>query len=214
MRGQHILDACRRAGLAVPEEIAVLGVDNDELICTLCEPPLSSIILNTHKIGFEAARMLDLLMNGEELPAREILVEPIGIMARQSSDVLAIDHVDVAKSLRYIREHACTGLTVDDLLKQCNLTRSVMERLYRKYLGHSPQQEIRLVQIKRVKELLLETEMSLHQIAAVTGFEHSEYLSVMFKRIAGMTPGDYRRSIKTKISSIGQQFTEVPESIP
>jgi len=200
LRGQHVLDACRRADLAVPEEIAVLGVDNDELICDLCDPPLSSVIVNPRKVGFEAAQMLDRLMNGQIIESPEILVEPIGVRARQSTDVLAIDHTDVAAALRMIREQACAGLTVPQLVRKTRLSRSVLERLFRKYLRHSPQQEIRLTQLKRVKELLVETDLPLAEIAGSTGFRHSEYLSVVFKRELGMTPGEYRRSVSGSVA--------------
>ncbi len=114
-----------REDLAVPEEIAVLGVDNDELICDLCDPPLSSVIVNPRKVGFEAAQMLDRLMNGQIIELPEILVEPIGVRARQSTDVLAIDHTDVAAALRMIREQACAGLTVPQLVRKTRLSRSV-----------------------------------------------------------------------------------------
>jgi LacI family transcriptional regulator len=200
-RGQHVLDACRRVNLAVPEEVAVIGVDNDELICNLCDPQLSSVVVNARKIGFEAAQMLDLLMAKKKIPRDEILVEPIGIITRQSTDVLAIDNPEVATAVRFIREHACEGISVSELLTKVNMTRSVLERLFRKYLQRSPQQEIRLAQLKRVKELLAETELPLADIAQATGFKHNEYLSVLFKRELGITPGEYRRSVQPKLSS-------------
>lgn len=193
MRGQHVLDACRRRGLAVPEEVAVVGVDNDELLCNMCDPPLTSVVPNAERIGYEAAALLDRLMQGETPPADVRLIEPLGVVTRQSTDVLAIDDALVAAAVRHIRQHACQGLTVDDVLQKVPLSRSILERRFRQYLKRSPQEEIRHVQIKRVRQLLAETDLALDQIAELAGYEHSEYMSVVFKRITGETPGQFRR---------------------
>jgi LacI family transcriptional regulator len=193
MRGQHVLDACRRYDLAVPEEVAVIGVDNDELLCSLCDPPLTSVVPNPERIGYDAAALLEALMQGERVGRTAQFVEPIGVVTRQSTDVLAIDQPNVVTALRYIREHACDGIGVADVLQQVPLTRSVLERLFRRYVGRSPQEEIRQVQLKRARQLLAETELSLAQIAPLAGYRHPEYMSVVFKRLAGETPGQYRR---------------------
>lgn len=193
MRGQHVLDACRRHELAVPEEVAVIGVDNDELLCNLCDPPLTSVIPNPERIGYEAAALVDRLMQGKKPEVEQRLVEPIGIATRQSTDVLAIDQPSVASALRYIREHACDGISVADVLKHVPLTRSMLERQFRRYVGRSPQEEIRQVQLKRARQLLAESELSLAQIAPLAGYRHPEYMSVVFKRLTGETPGQFRR---------------------
>ena len=117
----------------------------------------------------------------------------MGVATRQSTDILAIDDPDLASVLRYIREHACDGITVQDVLKHAAISRSQLERGFRKYLQRSPQAEIRKVQLNRTKELLATTDLTLPQIAQLTGFSHSEYLSVVFKRESGETPGQYRR---------------------
>lgn len=197
MRGQHVLDACRRLELSVPEEVAVIGVDNDELICAMCDPPLSSVVPNPRKIGYEAAAMLDRLMQGAPPHPYEQIVPPLGVATRQSTDVLAIDDPQVASAVVYIRQHACEGITVDDVLKRVPLTRSVLERRFRKYVKRSPQAEIRNVQIKRIKQLLMETDLPLERIAELTGFQHPEYLSVVFKRETGQPPGHFRRQTQT-----------------
>lgn len=193
LRGQQVLDACRRCELAVPEEVAVIGVDNDELLCSLCDPPLTSVIPNPERIGYDAAALVDRLMQGRSIDAEERLVDPIGIATRQSTDVLAIDQPNVAAALRYIRQHACEGLTVSDVLKHVPMTRSVLERQFRRYVGRSPQEEIRQVQLKRARQLLAESDLSLAQIAPLAGYRHPEYMSVVFKRLTGETPGQYRR---------------------
>jgi LacI family transcriptional regulator len=121
------------------------------------------------------------------------LVEPIGVVTRQSTDVLAIDQPNIVTALRYIREHACDGINVTEVLQQVPLTRSVLERQFRRYVGRSPQEEIRQVQLKRARQLLAETDLSLAQIAPLAGYRHPEYMSVVFKRLTKETPGQYRR---------------------
>jgi LacI family transcriptional regulator len=202
MRGQHVLDACKRVNLSVPEGAAVIGVDDDALLCELCDPPLSSVVPNPERIGYEAAALLDRLMAGDTPPHDEWRIEPVGVTTRQSTDVLAIDDPHVAAAVRFIREHACQGATVPDVLSHVPLSRTVLERQFRKYLGRSPQAEIRAVQLKRVRHLLAETDLRLARIADLAGFEHPEYLSVVFKRETGQTPGQYRRQVKAGRTSL------------
>jgi LacI family transcriptional regulator len=204
IRGQYVLDACERVNLAVPEEIAVIGVDNDEVLCEICDPPLSSVVPNPERIGYEAAALLDRLMAGGKPAQQEWRIEPLGVVTRHSTDVLAIDDRHVAAAVRYIREHACEGARVRDLLAQVPLARTILERRFRKYLGHSPQAEIRTVQLKRVKQLLIETDLPLARIAEMAGFEHPEYMSFVFKRETGQTPGGYRRWSQTSTRGVSQ----------
>lgn len=196
MRGQHVLDACQRVHLSVPEEVAVIGVDNDVLLCELCAPPLSSVVPNPERIGYEAAALLDLLMAGKKPPRPQWTIAPLAVVTRQSTDVLAIDDAHVAAAVRFIREHACNGATVKELLEQVPLSRTILERRFRKYVGRSPQAEIRAVQLKRVRQLLAETDLRLERIAELAGFEHPEYMNVVFKRATGQTPGQYRRQVQ------------------
>lgn len=197
LRAQHVLDAARALGLAVPEELAVIGVDDDYPFCDLCDPPLSSVVPNAQRIGYQAAETLDGLMAGEPSAAQEILVEPLGITTRQSTDILAIDDPAIAAAVRLIRERACDGLRVSELVKRVALSRPVLERRFRKHLSRSPQAEIRRVQITRAKRLLVETDLPLKSIASMAGFVHPEYLSVVFKRDTGITPGAYRLGAAT-----------------
>lgn len=194
LRGQHVLDACARLDLAVPENVAIIGVDNDELVCGFCQPPLSSVIPNPERIGYEAAAWLDRLMQGEKPTTIEIEIPPQGIAVRQSSDVYAVSDATVAAALSFIREHACEGVTVNDVVEHLSVSRSWLERSFRKQVRHSPQAEIRGVQIKRCKELLRTTTLPLDKIAYLAGFEHPEYMSVVFKRITNETPGNYRKT--------------------
>lgn len=196
VRGQHVLNACQVLNEFVPERVGVVGVDNDELLCNFCNPPLSSIQPNPPRIGYEAAKLLDALMNGAKHTKQEVLVAPVDVVMRQSTDALGIDDDEVVAAVAIIRDRALAGLSVDDLLSELAISRSSLERKFRKYLGHSPQIEIRKTQVKRIKQLLSETEMNLSAIAHATGFEHTEYMTVVFKRLVGEAPSEYRKRIK------------------
>jgi LacI family transcriptional regulator len=192
-RGQHVLDACHRADLAVPEVVAVMGVDDDDILCTFCQPPLSSIAPNAELIGYKAAELLDQLMAGSSPPRSRILVQPLSVRTRQSTDILAIRDPVVAAVMRFIRENTGNGVCMQDVMKVSPISRSLLERRFRQCIGRSPQAEIRAVQIKRVKELLVNSELPLEKIAPLAGFQHPEYLSVVFKRVTGQTPGEFRK---------------------
>jgi LacI family transcriptional regulator len=181
-------------GVAVPDEVAVIGVDKDDIFCELSDLPLSSVILNTQQIGFEAAALLARLMAGESTGPSFIRVKPMGVMARQSTDVLAIDDRHIAAALKHIREHACDGLDVESLLRAVPLSRSVLERRFSQILGISPKAEILRVRLDRVCRLLAESDLSLAEVAQKAGFEHPEYMSRIFKKKIGITPGEFRKS--------------------
>jgi LacI family transcriptional regulator len=191
-RGQQVLDGCRRAGLAVPEEVAVLGVDNDEVLCALSPPPMSSVILNPRRGGWEAAALLMRLMNEEKIPPAEHFIPPVDVAIRQSTDILAVDDPQMTRALRYIREHACEGIGVKDVLRHCPMARRVMETRFRKLLGRTPRQEIVRVQINRVKELLVGTSLPVAEIAERAGFD-PEYVSIVFKQETRLTPSEFRK---------------------
>ncbi len=192
-RAREVLDACRLAGLHVPEEIAVLGVNDDELFCEMANPPLSSVIHNARRIGYEAAAMLDRLMSGRKA-LTDIVVDPLGVRARQSTDLLAIEDSEVAKAVRFIRENATQGIHVDDVLEQVALSRRALEMRFRSAVGRPLHMEIRRVQLERVKELLVTTDYKLEKIAEMTGFSSAQYLAGLFHRVVSMTPGAYRHA--------------------
>ncbi|MBI1367356.1 MAG: helix-turn-helix domain-containing protein [Planctomycetes bacterium] len=192
IRGQQVLDACRRLGVAVPDEVAVVGVDNDELLCDLADPPLSSVIPDAHRTGYAAASLLDRMMSGSKVKAEATLIDPVGLVTRQSTDVLAIDDRDVSAAVRYIREHACEGIGVNDVLAAVPLSRRVLEARFKKLVGRTPHEQILRTQLARVQELLRETNLPLTTIADRAGFKHAEYLSVVFKKHLGVPPSQYR----------------------
>lgn len=192
IKAQQILDVCREDGVQIPEQLAVIGVDNDELLCDLCTPPLTSVMPAAHRAGREAARLLDLLMQGQEVTETH-LIEPLGIVTRQSTDVLAIDDPEIATAVRFIRTHACEGINVNDVLKTVHLSRRVLESRFQALIGRTPHQEITRRRIERVCQLLLNPDLTLAKIAHLTGYQNEGYMSVAFRRLMGMTPGQYRR---------------------
>ncbi|RYX80600.1 DNA-binding transcriptional regulator [bacterium] len=193
VRGYHVLDACRVLNIAVPEEVAVVGVDNAETFCELCVPPLSSVLPNAERIGYEAAQLLDHLMLGGTPQHQERILAPKEVITRQSSDVLAVEDPAIAQALNFIREHSYQGISINDVLAHIPMSRSTLERGFRNFLGHSPQEEIRRVRLKRIKQLLLETDWPLAQIAAATGCD-PDYMMVQFKRAFGQTPSQWRQN--------------------
>ncbi len=197
IKAQQLLEVCRELDIAVPEEVAVLGVDNDRLLCDLAEPPLSSVICNTYRTGYEAASLLDRMMSGEKLGSKSVLLKPLGIETRQSTDILAIDDPDVAAAVRFIRENATSGINVSDVLREVPLSRRILENRFRKILGRTPHEEITRLRIDRIKRLLVETDLALSEIAVRTGFQHDEYMSVAFKKAVGMPPRNYRQAERT-----------------
>ncbi|MFN0125946.1 MAG: substrate-binding domain-containing protein [Verrucomicrobiales bacterium] len=195
--GQQVLNACREAGLAVPEQIAVLGVDNDTVHCELSEPPLSSIQLNTQKIGHVAAHLLNGMMEKGLRPPPKTFVDAIGLVVRQSTDIVAVDDPVVAKAVRFIRQSAGEPITVDDVVRAAAVSRRQLERRFQVHLQRTPKDEIQRVRIRRIKDLLTGTDVTLAEIADKVGFDHPEYLSTMFKKEVGMTPMAYRAAQKS-----------------
>ncbi len=193
IRGQQVLNACRYAGIAVPDDIGVIGVDDDEATCLLCDPALSSVRPDAERVGFRACEVLHDMMVGIQ-PTWDIeLVAPKSVSERLSTNVVAVDDQELASVCRFIRQHACDGIKVSDVTEITSLSRRQLERRFREELGRTPHEQITKTQIDRVKQLLRETDMTLEQIAPKAGYSHKESLSAIFKRETGETPGDYRR---------------------
>lgn len=191
--GYWLLDACGRLGVCVPEELAVVGVENDETFTGMSTPPLSSICLPGQSIGYKAARLLDGLMDGKLARRGEMLMDPVCVETRQSSDVVAIDDPLLSEAIQLIRKRAREGLRVTDILKVVPMSRSSLERGCRSVLGRSPNEEINRVRIDYVCDLLRETDLSLEQISRRSGFNTAQYMLQLFKQTKGITPGAYRR---------------------
>ena len=148
---------------------------------------------NAELVGHKAAELLDRLIAGDTPAEQKLLVSPTGVVTRQSTDVLAIDDPEIAAAVRYIRENACNGANVDDILDRVPVSRSILERRFRKSLDCSPQALIRRTQLKRVKQLLVDTDLPLAKISELAGFKHHEHMCTVFKRQIGDSPGVYRR---------------------
>jgi LacI family transcriptional regulator len=190
--GKHVLDACRHQGIQVPDEVAVIGVDNDEVFCTLAEPPMSSIVLDPYRTGYAAATLLGRMMAGERIHGEGHLFPPLRVAARRSTDALAIEDRSLAQAVRFIREHFRDGISVKDVLKGIPLSRRALESRFAKVIGRTPHAEILRVQLNQVKILLRESGLTLEEIAERTGFAHVEYLSTVFRQKEGMPPSRYR----------------------
>jgi LacI family transcriptional regulator len=198
LMGQQLLEACQRAQINVPEQMAVIGVDNDEPICRIATPPLSSVILNDHQRGYEAAALLDRLMQGERVPKEPIWIQPSGVVARASTDFMAIDDAAIVKALRFLRENACFNISVDDLVREVLLSRSVLERRFRKIVGRTIGDEVVRLRVDHAVELLCNTSMELKAIAYHSGFGSQAYMNAVFKKKVGKTPGSYRDHLRGK----------------
>ncbi len=191
-RGPQLLEACRRAGVVVPDEVAVISVDNDEPLCEVCDPPLSSIQPAHTAVGYEAAALLDGLMRAGRVPDKPVLIEPQRAITRLSSDMLAIDDGAVAAALWLIRERAHEGLNVDAIVRQVGLSRSVLQRRFRALLKRSVHQEIISARIKRAQELLMKTDLPLPAVAERAGFKYQEYMGAVFKAHLAKSPARIR----------------------
>jgi len=192
LRGQQVLAACRLARLAVPEEIAVIGVHNDELLCELCDPPLSSVIPNAARAGYEAAALLARAMAGRKMELKLHEIAPLGVAARQSTDVAAVGDAKLGAAMRFMRARAAAGANVGDVLRAVPMARTALERRFKAAFGLAPHTHMRKLRMERVRELLAGTSLTVGEIAEATGFAHPEYLSAMFRRECDVTPREFR----------------------
>lgn len=190
----QVIQACGNMGTPVPEKVAVIGVDNEEYFCRLSSPTLSSIHQDMVKIGYEAAKVLEQLMDGKTPDITRNLYPPSHVVMRESTDLLIIKDPLLGEIIQYIRQNALTGCRVMDVAKKFGVSRAILETRFRKELKKSPNDFIREYQIAHVKKLLAETDLKLDRIAELTGFLHPEYMSVLFKRVVGITPGAYREA--------------------
>jgi LacI family transcriptional regulator len=190
--GFELVQAVREIGLHVPNDIAVLGVDNEELLCEIAHPPLSSVRIGAEQIGHAAVALLEQLLRGKKVPKAVPRIPPMEVVTRQSTDVLAVEDTDVAAALRHIHEHATEGLSVKQMLEAVPINRRTLERRFVSVLGHTPLEEIRRVRLERAK-VLLQTDLPIYQIALQSGFATPEYLATTFFQALGVTPTAYRR---------------------
>jgi LacI family transcriptional regulator len=196
-RAYQVLNACNLGGIAVPKEVAVLGVDNDTVECEITNPPLSSIDPNAARVGYEAASLLHQLIQGKTPLSTQIVIPPEKVVCRQSTDVIAFQDADVAEAVYYVRRNALLAIDFKKVVRTLNTSRSTLERWFHRYLGHSMLDEIVSIRIKHIQGLLITTDHPLEEISFASGFKHVESMCRIFKRHVGLTPGEYRRQNRT-----------------
>jgi LacI family transcriptional regulator len=197
-RGRDLIHICNEFNISVPEEVAVLAGDDDDLLCEVCDPPMSGIITPAEQIGHEAAKMLDALMNGQPLEPKSKLLPPTDVHTRLSTDTLAISDPALSQAIRFIREHIRESIQVSDIADEVQLTRRSLERLFTSVIGHSPAKEISNARLKCAKKLLRETALSVADVAAKSGYGSSEYMNKIFKKETGHAPLKYRATINAR----------------
>ena len=191
-QGRYLLEACRKLDLHVPDEVAIIGVDNDELMCELAIPPLSSIAQGTEQIGFQAAELLDALMTGHRRRPVHITVPPVCFVTRQSSDILAVDDEVVSRALKFIREHSTELVGVSDVARHAGVSRSTLEKHFKRFLGRTVHYELQKRRLDIVRRLLTGSDLPLQVIAERSGFRTAHYMSAVFRRELGYPPGRLR----------------------
>lgn len=194
--GRHLIQACREADQDVPGHTAVVSVDNDEVLCELSDPPLSSVELSTDRIGFQAGRMLSGLIAGRQPKKTGRLLKPSHIVLRQSSDHVAIEDPIVRQAIQFIQDHADRGIDVGDILDVVSVSRRWLEVRFHRAMGRSPAQHIRKVQVERIKGLLAHTDLMMPEVADAVGLSDPKVLIAVFRREVGMTPTKYRRQYR------------------
>jgi LacI family transcriptional regulator len=195
--GREVLQACAGAGLKVPDEVAVVGVDNDEMMCELSSPPLSSVALDLERAGYEAARLLDQLMRGQKAGGCVVWVGPTHVAIRRSSNVIAQEDSLVAGALQIIRDHARHTVSVSEVSERLSISRRTLERRFFRAIGRTVLSEIMRCHIQRAKQLLMESDLPCHKVAAEAGFGSLKTFNRTFIRQEGMTPQNFRRRSKT-----------------
>lgn len=192
-RGEQVIEACKLAGLRVPDEAAIIGTDNDELVCDLSDPPMSSVAINFHRAGFEAAQVLHRLMRGEPVRDLTITSHATHVVVRRSTDIVAVEDPGLANALRFIREASHTLISVPDVARAAGLSRRVLEKRFQKTLRRSALQEIRRVRVEQLCRMLVETNEPIAQIALALGYPGPEHLARYFRLEKQMTPLAFRQ---------------------
>lgn len=191
-----IANQARLAGIRVPEDLALIGIDNNPQICELMHPPLSSVDIPWRRIGYDAAKLGERLLKGETLDVCRVALPPAGVFARRSSDVLAVDDPDVAAALSFIHARADRPVSVAQILRHVPVYQHRLERKFKQLVGRRMQQEIRRVHVERAKRLLTATDLSMPDVAVKSGFANASKLSVAFRTETGQTPSDFRRRFR------------------
>lgn len=192
-RARHVIEVCMALGLSVPSDVCVIGVDNDDVLCELGTPSLSSVDPNADAIGFRAAAALHKMMLGEPIPEEQVVIAPLGVETRDSTNTVAFEDRLLNEAIVYVQKHSHQGMTVSHIVQHLGTSRSTLERRFREHLGCTLHEYIQKLRLEHVKRLLLETSYPAARIAEMTGFGTSSYFGAMFRKEMGMTPGEFRQ---------------------
>ncbi len=191
--GVHLLEICRQLGAVVPDEVAVLGIGDDDVICQLAQPSLSSIKIDQRLVGYRAAKLLDELIDGSEPHRESTLLEPLGVTARESTNIFTCDAPEVNRALHFIRKRGGRSITPSDVARHARVSRSLLDARMQNKIGRTIHQEIRHFQIERMKHLLANTDLPIKRVAREVGFQDVAYMTRVFGTATGTTPGQYRK---------------------
>jgi LacI family transcriptional regulator len=192
-RGQHILEVCKLIGLKVPDDVSVIGVDNDPMICEIGDPPLTSIALDVESAGFNSAKLLNELISSTKMNGQQIIVSPTHIVQRQSSDIFAVNDLEITKALKFIRENARSKIYVKDVVNSTCLSRRILEKRFRDILHRSIYDEIRRRRVDLITKFLIETDLPISEITSLFTFTDMEHISRYFKKEKGMGLREFRK---------------------
>jgi LacI family transcriptional regulator len=192
-RGQHITEACANAKIKVPYDVAVIGVDNDDQVCDIAYPSLSSVALDVEKAGFRVSELLDKLMTGKKMPPQTVIVQPKRVVIRQSTNVVAVENKLVSQALNFIHQNAKRLIQVDDVVKELNVSSSNLYNQFMKTLGRTVFDEIRRVRIELICQMLVETDLSIADIALSLGYDNTNHIARYFRQKMGMSLFEYRK---------------------
>ncbi len=191
--GQQVMEACKLANLPVPDMVGVVGADNDEVVCGLADPPMSSVGINFERAGYEAAQALDSLMRGSRRAPQKIIASATSVFARRSTDVIAVEDKHLAKALRYIRDHARQPMSVEEVANAAGLSRRALEKKFKRDLGHTVLEAIRRARVQQISQLLIQTQLPIGQVAETLGFADFQHFARYFRAATKMTPREFRK---------------------
>lgn len=191
-RARHVIEACDTLGLHIPDEVALIGVDNDLLLCEFTEPPLSSIEQGNFQIGYTAASLLDKMIDGHRPKKLMQRIPPVGLIARQSTNLIAVKDPKIAAALQFIREQACCGLQVTTVAERTGWSRATLDNRFKKAIGRTADMEIRRLKLAKAEELLARSDLPLREVAREAGYANEQYLCSVLRKHTRMTPLQYR----------------------
>jgi LacI family transcriptional regulator len=191
---RHLAMACSVSGIKVPEEVAIISLETEDFMGRVVHPPLSGVDIPVRRIGYEAAAQLDRLMQGKAANSAEVLLPPLGVTTRQSTELVACEDPQIRQAMVFIRDHVQKGIDVRDVLKAVPMARRTLERRFKELFGRSPAEEIRRTKIERVRGMLDSTDIPIPDIAEACGFNYVEHMIPVFKKFHGCTPSRYRKN--------------------